>query len=202
MFFEGGGKGGALANGVRDLQNHAAQGRVLFVLAEAIQCLWNGNRRTQQRAHFAGERGDILSADSLSEADFRSAAFICRRAGDGNSTASGAQIKLGRVKPAFAEQLKRGLAVFGLNDAGNRRAGSFDCLIAEGVHSRRSPEDTRRISSSEVMPAAALSKASWCMVSMVCWALAFNWALERFCRINSRNAPVMGSSSKMPTRPL
>src|SRR6266403_250867 len=76
-------------------------------------------------------------------------------------------IEAGRKESAFAQKLQCHLAVFRLDNPTHSRAVSLDGLVAESAHSNKSPEETRRISSSEVTPAAALCKASWCMVSMV-----------------------------------
>ena len=66
--------------------------------------------------------------------------------------------------------------------------GGLDRLVTKLAQSCRSPDDTRRISSSDVMPAAAFWSASWCMVVIVRCAVAFSSALERFWKMSLFNS--------------
>ena len=77
-------------------------------------------------------------------------------------------LQRGREEPAFTQLLERSPAIDGLYDAFDWSARGFDSLVTEGGHgstailaqSCESPDETRKISSSVVMPAAALANAS------------------------------------------
>ena len=65
MFLQGGGKSRAFPNRIGKLQNDLPESGIFFLLAQAIQCLWNGDRCPEQRSHFTRERRDFLSLDPL-----------------------------------------------------------------------------------------------------------------------------------------
>src|SRR2546427_7950039 len=96
--------------------------------------------------------------------------------------------------------MERGFSVFSLDHTLDGGAAQLDCLVAKRVHSSESPEDTLIISSRLVIPSAAFCNASWCIVSMVFWATAFNSAFDFFWRMSTRNSGLIGNSSKMPDR--
>ena len=70
------------------------------------------------------------------------------------------RFQAGRKESAATEELKGRSAILGIDHALYGCAAALDGLVAEGHHSNKSPEETRRISSSEVMPIAAFRKAS------------------------------------------
>src|SRR5437899_3327450 len=78
---------------------------------------------------------------------------------------------------ALAQETERSLPIFRLDHAFNGSAVDFNRLVAEGTHSRVSPEETRRISSSVVIPSTAFCRASWCIVTIVFFAAALSSAL-------------------------
>src|ERR1017187_7249607 len=195
------GQRSSFANRVRNLQHHGAQGWILLLLTQTVQGLRDGNRRAEQRAHLASESSNILSADAFPKMLLLASGAVHGGRGSG-STAIGRRNLKGRGKQsAPAQKLEGGFAVLRLDHPLHRNAAGLDCLVAKRGHSSKSPDDTRRISSIEVTPVAAFSKASWCMVIMVRWAAALSRALDCFWRIISRNSVSMGSSSKMPIRP-
>ena len=85
-------------------------------------------------------------------------------------------LETGRKKAALPELLQRGPTILGVHHPLDRRSVALNRLVPEGAHSNWSPEDTRRISSGVVRPAAALFKASWCIVVIVRCAIVFNSA--------------------------
>src|ERR1035437_3068753 len=195
------GERGSFANRVRNLQHHGAQGWILLLLTQTVQGLRDGNRRAEQRAHLASERGNILSADTLPKMLLFPSRVVHGGRGSRSTAIARGDFKHGREQSAPAQQQQRGFTILRLDHPLHRNAARLDCLVAKRGHSSKSPDDTRRISSIEVTPVAAFSKASWCMVIIVRCAAALSRALDCFWRIISRNSVSMGSSSKMPIRP-
>src|SRR5581483_8655626 len=182
MFLHCPGKRRALANRFGDLHYHFFQGGILFLFAKPFQPLRNGNGGTKQRAHLARESGDFFAADPVAQAGRRRmrGLFLGFQIGRRLGRLGGAAFQVRREETALAQKLKRCPAIRRLDYALDRAAASFDGLISEGAHSCKSPEETRRISSSVVIPSAALRNASWCIVIMVFCAAALSSALDRF----------------------
>src|SRR6266404_728022 len=181
MFIQSGGKRRAFAQRTVNLQDHLAQAGIFLLFTQAVQSLRNGNRRGQQRAHFAGEGGDFLAFDPAAKMEFA----LLRWGGGGRSPPfTRAHFELGGKNAAPAQQLQRGFAVLGFDHAAGWRSARFIGLVTEGIHSSKSPDETRNISSSVVTPADALRRASWCMVIIVICAAVLSSTLERFCKIS------------------
>src|SRR6185503_4665253 len=124
-------------------------------------------------------------------------ALQCR----GRPEAADVDFEIRGKQPALAQETERRFPIFRLDHPFNGSAVDFNRLIAKRTHSRVSPEETRRISSSVVIPSTAFCKASWCIVTIVFFAAALSSALEAFRRMSSLSSPVIGKSSKMPMRP-
>ena len=173
---------------------------------QAIERLGYWNRRSEQCAHFACECGNLLSRNPPAQRG----RFYPRRDGTGGrarlrpswTQCCWSGLKTGREQATISQHPQRGFAVFGLNHTSHRRTTPLDCPVAKRRHSSKSPEDTRKISSSEVTPAPAFCTASWCMVIIVFWAVTFSSAFERFCRINSRISRPMARMSRCCPKPL
>ena len=156
----------AFANGLRDLQYGFAQRRIFLFMSQTVQRLRNGNARAQQRSHFASERGDFLSFDSRAEMHSGAARCLRWQGLRDNRTSIAvpfgrANLKFGGKEPAFTQEQKRGFPVFRVDHTLDRRAASFHGLVTKRCHSIPSPEETRTISSSVVIPSAAFCNASW-----------------------------------------
>src|SRR5207249_8331072 len=201
MFLQGGGKSGALSNRIAKLQNDFPESGIFLLFAQAIQSLWNGDCRPQQRSHLTRERSDFLSLDSLPITDVRPHGLRHRRSGGGSFVSGSTDFEVRRKQAALSQEMERRLSVLSLDHTLDGGAAQLDCLVSKRVHSNKSPEDTRMISSRLVIPSAAFCKASWCIVSMVFWATVFSSAFDFFWRMSSRSSGLIGSSSKMPIRP-
>ena len=127
MLFQGGGKGRAFFHRIGDLQNDGPQRRILLLLAQPIQGLWNRNRRAEQRTHLARERRDVLAGHPPACADCAGAhpAGVLRRSQRGpdrGRPGRGAAFQDGGEKPARTEHLERGLSIRRLDLALDRSA--------------------------------------------------------------------------------
>src|SRR5216110_3013454 len=83
MLLQSGGKSRAFPNRIGKLQYDLPESEIFFLLAQAIQCLWNRDRRPQQRRHLTREGCDFLALDSLTLTDFRPHYLRRRRRGGG-----------------------------------------------------------------------------------------------------------------------
>src|SRR5438445_386793 len=172
MFLQGGGKSGSLSNRIAKLQNDFPESGIFLLFAQAIQSLWNGDCRPQQRSHLTRERSDFLSLDSLPIADVQPHGRRHRRSGGGSFVSGSTDFEVRRKQAALSQEMERRLSVLSLDHTLDGGAAQLDCLVSKRVHSNKSPEDTRMISSRLVIPSAAFCKASWCSVLNTWWPVS------------------------------
>src|SRR5262249_54263651 len=130
---------------------------------ETRQRLRNRNRRREQRAHLARERGDFLPSDASAETKIDSRIRSRRnRAVRGlrGVAVRRAGFESRRKQAALPQHLQRRLSVFRSANAADSVAAEPHCLIPNRIHSGWPPDETRKISSSVVTPAAAFCIAS------------------------------------------
>ena len=179
-----GGKCRAFAHGFGNLQHRGFQGGVVFFFTEAFQCLGNWNGRAEQSTHFAGEGGDLLSLNASTESNCSGRSlsrFRQRRAGVPSARGLRGWREIDLARPELESATFRSSASM---TAADGAAASFDCLITKRVHSSKSPEETRRISSRTGNASGSFLKRVLMHRDIVLWAMTLSSALERLCEIS------------------